>query len=193
MRRHIHIAIKESIRFRKRFKDLGNEYGFVSKRILGDVGELYVIQKLKELGYNFEPRGGHCGCDILLTDQNKKIEVRTSLLKNDGLYPRGILFYGWRILSEGGRRDKFDYLICVAMDDHYKAPKFYVFTSQEAMSVENVRIPRYTRIRKKINIFPSLRVLRLAVKAEPSLVTKKERYFNLNKRKYLNKWSKLKG
>ena len=62
--------------------------------LVGLCGELLVKSKLLENGIPFISKGGgQAGFDIMLKN-GKKIEVRTSLLKNEGIYPKDIMFYG---------------------------------------------------------------------------------------------------
>lgn len=164
----------------------------IPRKMACDLGEFYVLQAMEKMGYDFTHKSGQAGHDILLNDPVKRIEVRTSLLKNEGIYPKGINFYGWRVKDrEAHKEDKFDILICVALDDTFKKPRFYIFTKKEAFSVGDVHIGRFPRIQKKINLFENIEAYKKAIKVKPELVTKFERYFNLNSRLFLNKWDKL--
>jgi len=164
----------------------------IPRKMAGDLGEFYVLQVLQKLRYDCTHISGQAGYDILLNNPTRRIEVRTSLLKNEGIYPKGINFYGWRVKDRGARReDKFDILVCVALDDSFTKPKFYVFTKEEAFSAGDVHIGRFPRIQKKITLFENRVAYQEAIKAKPKLVTKFERYFNQNSRVFLDKWSKL--
>jgi hypothetical protein len=164
----------------------------IPRKMAGDIGEFYVLQAMQKLGYDCTHKSGQVGCDIILNGTARRIEVRTSLLKNEGIYPKGINFYGWRVKDRGARsEDKFDILVCVALDDSFKKPRFYVFTKQEAFSAGDVHIGRFPRIQKKITLFENPTAYKKAIKTKPKLVTKFERYFNLNSKVFLNKWSKL--
>ena len=55
---------------------------------------LLVKSKLAENGIRFLSKGGQAGFNIELKDSGKRIEVRSSLLKNEGIYPRDIMLYG---------------------------------------------------------------------------------------------------
>lgn len=166
----------------------------IPRKMAGDLGEFYVLLAMEKEGYDFTHKSGQAGYDILLNDPAKRIEVRTSLLKNEGIYPKGINFYGWRVKDREARKeDKFDILICVALDSTFKKPKFYIFTKKEAFSAGNVHIGRFPRIQKKINLFENLRAYKKAIEARPKLVTDLERSFNLNSNLFLNKWRKLKA
>lgn len=164
----------------------------IPRKMAGDLGEFYVMLAMKKIGHNFDHKSGQSGCDIILNKPIKRIEVRTSLLKNEGLYPTGINFYGWRVKDRGARKeDKFDILICVALDDTFKKPKFYIFTKKEAFSAGDVHIGRFPRVQKKIALYENMRAFKGAIKTRPKLVTKFERSFNLNSRVFLNRWDKL--
>jgi len=124
---------------------------------------------------------------------NKKIEVRTSLLKNEGIYPdKTICFWGWRIENRHQKKiKKFDYLIGVALDDNFSKPQFYIFTYKEAFSVGNVNIGRVKNVKKKIHLFENKRSYKKAIELKPSLITPYEKQINLNSSKFLNKWNKI--
>jgi len=97
-------AIKSIISFKKTFDNIDQK---IPKKLLGELGEFYVLQKLEKLGFQSEHRGGQGGYDIYLKEVDKKIEVRTSLLKNEGVYPdKTILFWGWRIENRNQKKLK---------------------------------------------------------------------------------------
>jgi len=188
-RNYLH-AIREILRFKKAITPFDSK---IPRKLVGEIGEYYVCYELLSRGYNIVPKGGQGGYDIFLSEIGKRIEVRTSLLKNEGVYPKDIDFYGWRVRNRDQKADnKFDYLIGVALDDSYKNPQYYVFTYKEAFSVGDVDIGRFKNVQKKIYIFNDLRIMKRAIKCKPKLITKYERFINMNKRKFLDKWSKIK-
>lgn len=182
-------AIKEIIKFKKFFNNIEPK---IPNKLKGDIGELYVLRELEKRGFTCEHKGGFAGCDIYMPDVNKRIEVKTSLLKNENIFDRGINFYGWKIQNKNQKRiEKFDILACVALDDEFINPNFYIFTYQEAFSVEDVNIRRYKNIKKKICLFEDRKAFESAKKTKPRLVTKFERFFNRYPRKFLNRWDKI--
>ena len=143
-------AIKILLAFKKSFDGI---YPRIPRKLVGEIGEFYVLQKLQEMGLEPEHKGGQGGYDIYLRKTDKKVEVKTSLLKNEGVYPdKSILFWGWRVENINQKKtNKFDFLIGVALNDHFSKPKFYIFTHKEAFSVGDTLIGRFSNIKKKIH------------------------------------------
>jgi len=161
-------------------------------KLKGDIGELYVLRELRERGYECEERGGQAGCDIYLPCSDTRIEVRTSLLKNEGVYPPGIEFFGWRVQNrDQGSVKKFDILVCVALSRDFSIAKYYIFTHKEAFSVGNVHIGRFNNVKKKIHLFKNMSAFKRAIKSRPELVTAFERRINRNPKSFQNKWMKI--
>ncbi len=157
------------------------------------MGEFYVLKELEERGFKCEHRGGQAGCDIYIEPLNTRIEVRTSLLKNEGIFKAGINFFGWRIQDRKQKKvNKFEILVCVALDDKFIKPDFYIFTHKEAFSVDDVNIGRFPNVKKKICLFENAKALKDAIRTKPELVTRFEKYFNQNSLKFRDKWSKIK-
>ncbi len=118
--------------------------------------------------------------------------MRTSLLKVEGIYSREIKNFVWRVENRNEKRkEKFDILICVALNHDYEKPQFYIFTSKEAFSVEDVSIPRFTGVKKKIHIFENEEAYRNAIACKPAYVTKYERQINTNLKKFFGRWDKV--
>jgi hypothetical protein len=186
-------AIEEIIRFKEAIESI-DPNSKIPKKLVGEVGEFYVLNKLKKLGLKFSHKGGQAGYDILIENNGKKVEVRTSLLKNEGLYPEDIKFFGWRVKNRNQKKDdKFDILIGVALDETFRKPKFYIFTHQEAFSVEDVDIGRFKNVQKKIHLFETPRAYKEAVSSNLNLVTEYERYINEHQTEFRDKWEKIIG
>jgi len=136
----------------------------IPKKLVADLGEFYV---LKELCYRFKevhPKGGQGGYDISVGEYKTRIEVKTSTLKNDGLYDKQMKLWGWTVSRINQKKEyKFDILIGVALDDTWKNPKYYVFTYDEAyVKNTNIELKRFKNIQKKIHIFQNEKDLKLA-------------------------------
>ena len=183
-------AIKTIIKFKKAFDDIDPK---VPRKLVGEIGEFYALQKLEQFGLKPNHKGGHGGYDIYLEKINKRIEVRTSLLKNE-VFPKGINFYGWRVENRNQKKsEKFDYLVCIALDDNFIKPKFYVFTYQQAFEVGDVNIGRFGNIKKKIQLFKDKTTYKNALKSKQSyLITPYEQKINNNPSSFQNKWEKIK-
>lgn len=184
-------AIKAIINFKKNFDKIDPK---TPRKLVGEIGEFYALKELKRLGFEPEHKGGQGGYDIFLKKLNKKIEVRTSLWKNEGVYPdKTIKFWGWRVENQNQKRsEKFDYLIGVGLDDNFSKPKFYIFTYKEAFRVGDITIGRFKNIKKKIHLFETKISFKKAVKSKPKLVSPFERIINANPSRFLNKWKKIK-
>ena len=184
-------AIKAIINFKKIFDKIDPK---TPKKLVGDVGEFYALKKLEKLGLEPEHKGGQGGYDIFLKKINKKIEVRTSLWKNEGVYPdKTIRFWGWRVENQNQKRsEKFDYLVGVGLDDNFSKPKFYIFTYKEAFRVGDITIGRFKNIKKKIHLFETKVAYKKALKSKPKLISLFERKINMEQSKFLNKWNKIK-
>ena len=184
-------AIKTITDFRKAFDVIDPK---TPRRLVGDLGEFYVLQQFKKLGLDPEHKGGHGGYDIYLKKNNKRIEVRTSLLKNEGVYLKEIEFFGWRVENMNQKRsEKFDYLVCVALDDKFIKPKFYIFTYKEAFMVDDVNIGRFKNVKKKIHLFKDIKTYKTALKSKQShLITSYEKKINTKPSLFQDKWRKIK-
>jgi hypothetical protein len=185
-------AVKTIIAFKKAFDDIDPK---TPRKLVGELGEFYALQKLEKLGLRPERKGGQGGYDIYLKGINKRVEVRTSLWKNEGAYPpdKTIRFWGWRVEGRNQKKsEKFDYLVGVGLEDDFSKPKFYVFTYKEAFSVGDTMLGRFNNIKKKIHLFENRWTYRRAVKLKPAFVTPYERRINLNQSKFLNQWKKIK-
>jgi len=184
-------AIKAIIHFKKVFDRIDPK---TPKKLVGEIGEFYVLKELKRLGFEPEHRGGQGGYDIYLKKLDKKIEVRTSLPKNEGVYPdEKILFWGWRVENRNQKKvQKFDYLIGVVLDNNFVKPNFYIFTHKETFRVGDTMIGRFRNIKKKIHLFENKKAYSKALKLKPKLVTSFERRINKFPSLFLNKWEKIK-
>ncbi len=185
-------AIKTIIKFRKTFLKIDKKER-TPDRLCGLLGEYYVLRKLSKLGLKPKHKGGQGGYDISLNGDKVKIEVRTSLLKNEGIYPKGINFWGWAVKRKSQKEIKFDFLIAVALDKNWKA-KFYIFNRKEAVK-SNIKIPRYEKtIEKAVQLFENKTSYMGALKKMPSI--RKNRCIvniNSNPRKFLDRWDKICG
>lgn len=187
------LAIKTIIKFKKDFNRIDPKSS-IPRKLVGELGEFYAMERLKDNGFLPAHKGGQGGYDIYLPDIDKRIEVRTSLLKNEGIFkdPK-MQFYGWRVQNRNQKKEqKFDYLIGVALDDKFLKPKFYIFTYKEAFSVGDVLIGRFNNVKKKISLFKNKVTFKKALEQNPKYVTKFERHINQNPKRFLEKWKKIK-
>lgn len=185
-------AIEAIIAFKNIFDNIDPR---VPKRLVGDIGEFYALQKLEDFGLNPERKGGRSKYDIYLPKVNKKLEIRTSLLFSDvKVFPKKeIRFWGWRVAYWDEKiPKKFDYLICIALDDKFINPSFYIFTYDEAFSVDDVKMERFPNVKKKIFLFENEASYKKALELRPELVTPFEIEINRGPICFLNNWSKIK-
>jgi len=183
--------IKETIRFRRLTLSMGA--GGFSQPLLGKIGEYYVHLELLKRGVRTIEKGGHSKYDLHLPKEPSRdechVEVRTSLLKNEGVYPKDILFYGWRVETKGEKTPfPFDVLIGVALKKDFSDPQFYLFTKKELLQLQKVNMSRFKNVRRKIHLFPDTLTLKKAIAAKPEIVTWFERQINRKRNKYLNRW-----
>jgi hypothetical protein len=192
LRDYMRVKYVEAYRTIRRLVELLSELDErVPTLLVGLCGELLVKSKLAEYGIPFLPKGGQAGFDIVLEASGKRIEVRSSLLKNEGIYPKGIMFYGWKI-KDRGREVKYDYLLCVAFDEGLTNPRFYIFTRDEALQAGDVNIPRFKRVQKKLHLFRSLEEMEKAIRERQNYVTEWEQHVNHNRSRYEHRWEILK-
>lgn len=184
-------AIKTIIDFKNVFDKINPK---IPRKLLGEVGEFYALRELDKLGFGIEHKGGQSGYDIYLKEIDKKIEVRTSLLKNERVYPdETVRFWGWRVENRDQRRGRrFDYLIGVALNDNFSKPKFYIFNYKEAFLVGDVNIGRFGNVKKKIHLFENKQAYKKAIISKPKLITFYEREINRHPARFLNRWDKIK-
>jgi DNA polymerase/3'-5' exonuclease PolX len=125
-----------------------------------------------------------------------KIEVRTSLLKDEGIFSKEkkILNYGWR-LKDKNKDIKFDYMVCVALDIErdIENSKCFVLTQQEVAEAPSIEISRFSKVEKRLWIFQDLDVMNEAKKDSPQYIHQWEENINRNKDQYLleTRWKKL--
>ena len=77
------------------------ETNFMDKKnlLMGFYGELLVLDQLKSKKIDFEYRGGQSRYDIKIKKGNKeiKLEIRTSPLKTERFFSKGIENWGWKV------------------------------------------------------------------------------------------------
>ena len=187
-------AIDTIISFKNQFETLDIEQKKkekVPKKLVSELGEFYVICQLLQRFNDVEPKGGQAPYDIKVGD--KRIEVKTSLLKNEGLYDKQVQFWGWTVQrADQKNNNKFDYLIGVALDSTWKKPTFYIFTFEEAFTKNSdINMKRYPSIRKKIHIFQNEQDLNNTKKKCPLEITDLECKIISNPFDYANQWNKI--
>lgn len=117
-----------------------------------------VWKRLIENDMPFVPIGGQAGYDILLDKtSSNKIEVRTARHRQRSAKDETKI-WSWSAQKWGKRREygaNYDYLICVALGDDLKIEnaRFFLFTQNQVMSMEEVKIPRYGKIRRRITLY----------------------------------------
>ncbi len=157
------------------------------------MGEFYCLKELSNRFKVVQPKGGQGSYDIRVGEHNKRIEVKTSTLKNEGLYDKQVKLWGWTVSRVGQKKEhKFDILLGVALDDSWRKPEYYIFNYDEAyVNNSNVQLKRFKSIQKKIHIFEDKKDLVHAQSISPNEITEREVYFNLHKSEFLNGWDKI--
>ncbi len=187
-------AIKVIVNLKKIFDRLELK---TPKGLVGEIGELYVLEKLQGKRFKVEHKGGQGGYDILIKGStkksDKKVEVKTSRLVQAISYPKGIWLYGWATIRRNQRKEKkFDYLVCVALDDGFCNPRFYIFTRGEAIDHDDVEDRGFSNVKKAIHLFKSKKMYNKAVKGNPKLAKATGGKINCYPEKFLNQWDKIK-
>lgn len=165
----------------------------IPKKLVGDLGEFYVLKELCARFDEVKPKGGQGSFDICVGQYKKRIEVKTSTLKNDGLYDKKMKLWGWTVSRVNQKKEqKFDFLIGVALDDKWKTPVFYVFDYYEAyLKNSNVTLKHFSSIQKKIHIFQNENDLKTAQSLSSSQITDQEVYINLHNSEFIERWDKI--
>lgn len=187
-------AIRRIIRFKEKFDNIDIEYNEkIPEKLKGILGELYVAYKLQKKGFSgIERQRPYSPFDIYLKQFDKKIEVRSSFLKNEGIYPKPIQYYGWTVLRAKEKHPKYDILICVTLDKSLKNPAFYVFDNNDVEKIGEVKL-WMKGVKKKIHLFNDEESYQNAKSTEPKLITEYEKYINENPDKFLDRWDKIKS
>jgi hypothetical protein len=86
-------ASKEVMMLARKVKEVK---GKVPTSLVGLAGEFLVMHKLTQKGLEFGSRGAQAGYDIRLMN-GRKLEVRTSQLKDEGLFSEPVELWGWRL------------------------------------------------------------------------------------------------
>ena len=188
-------AIDLILSFKRDFKSLNihpEKKEKVPKKLVSELGELYVIHELMKHFDNVEPYGGQAKYDIKVGD--KRVEVKTSLLKNDGLYDKQVQFWGWTVIRATQKEmKKFDFLVGVPLKDDWSVEGFYIFSYDEAVTNNTeVKIKRYPSISKKIHIFQNDQDFAKAKQDYPEEVTDLENRIIHTKNDFFNRWDKIK-
>ena len=180
-----------------RLRDLYRKSGLKEpKGLLGELGEFLVIRELLRNGYAFEKKGGQGGYDVLLKNPNRRIEIKTSTLKNNGEYKdKHVRFWGWAIERKSQKqKDKFDYFIGIALDDKIiESSQFYIFSADELRVVGEVNnLGRFRNVKRAVHLFESPDAYVRAIKVSPENARATGGLINENPELFLNKWSKFK-
>jgi len=183
---------RRTVELGKKIADARKE-GKIPTLFVGIAGEFLVMAKLAQRKLPFEIKGGQAGHDFELN--GKKLEVRTSRLKDEGFFSKGknIRNFGWKLKGKG-KDIKFDYVVCVALNEtDVKNSKCYVLTKNEVEEAPPVKLPRFKKVEKRLWIFLDLQTMKKAKIDRPKYVSSWEENINLNRDKFLldNRWKTL--
>lgn len=117
--------------------------------VLGYLGELIVLQKFNDEGYSPVHKGKLSGYDILVRD--KKIEVKTSRLKEDGFKNKN---WGWTLLKKN-QDVKYDIAVCLALNEKLEVEGYYCIDKENLESFKFSH-GQYTNITKGFLKFQNL-------------------------------------
>ena len=189
-------AIQEILRFKTAFDDINIERNEkIPHKLVGELGEFYVLDALQRNGFeDIQHKGGQSGYDIFLKSSGLRIEVKTSLAKNDGIFPKTdpeILTYGWTALKANQDTPKYDILIGVAIDESFANPNFYIFTRETIDQIDEIPLKRYSSVKKRIWLFADHQTYLQALEIKPKAITDFERHLNEHPEEFRDRWDIL--
>ena len=115
--------------------------------VRGYLGELIVLQKLKNEEFEPQHLGNQSGVDIKV--HNFSIDVKTSTLKDDGF---GIDVWGWALLRKG-KKIEYHAAICVALDKKLDVNRYYCIYGEDITSF-NSSHGRFKSVLSRFQKFP---------------------------------------
>jgi len=172
------------------------------KHHLGDWGEKLVLLRLRDHGFEVEPRGGFGAYDIDARrppdDRIIRVEVKTSKWKNEGLRDRdgGPLYYwGWLVKDRDRHELRFDFLVGVAeVARDIRGARFFIFSHAEAAAQPSLK-PRPgvkpKNVEKKIDLFGSKVNFDRARASDLHLFSPLEEQLNTDPSQFEDQWSKI--
>ena len=101
--------------------------------IKGFLGELIVKERLEDAGFEVWHRGNQSGYDlsVWVDDQEFKIDVKTSTLKNE--LSCGRPHWGWALLHSNKKKAiSATHFVCVGLDENFEARRFIIIPSEWA-------------------------------------------------------------
>lgn len=154
-------------------------------------------------------RSGQSGYDLLLGLNGKKsrIEVKTSTLKNEGLWKdkdlpetpecrllRKVYAWGWRFGRKGKYgAEKFDLAVLVALEGregcdpfNWNLEHFFTIPESEFRRLEEKKTPHFTSVRRSIYLFENPRHVTILRRKYPDFVKSFDEYFNKSSGLYLD-------
>ena len=174
---------KECVRLANEIKSIKNRR---PPYLAGLAGEFLVMQKLHDRGLKPKPMGAQSGYDIQLED-GKRVEVRTSQSKREGVQARekDVVDWGWR-LKNRGKENKFDYVVCVALDErNIEDSECYMLSADEVDRAPSTTLPRFKKVEKKLWIYRSREAMDDIRRKNPQYLSDWEIEINQNRSKYL--------
>jgi hypothetical protein len=119
-------ALTETIKALRDLRHDRNASGLIS-HVVGFIGELIVLDKLKEEGVNAEHIGGRSWYDIKCGDS--KIEVKTSKIREDDPWCDNVKYWGWGLRRKVQRNNLCSHVICVQLDEGFSAMGFQIIAN----------------------------------------------------------------
>jgi len=114
---------KESLKILKRLVTLMEKNDFGNGNVRAKYAEMYVADKLRK----YNPQIGYerdvTNSDIYLSDMKKRIEVKSSIFKED--------YWDWAFSPKQIKNEKFDYCVLIGFNDKGIIKKIFVMTYEE--------------------------------------------------------------
>lgn len=115
-------------------------------------GELIVRRQLESEGFVVEHYGNQAGYDLFIKDQNLKIDVKTSVLKDE--FKWGIEYWGWALVHESKQKEiTATHFVCLGCDRELNAKIFVVIPTEITRKFPK-GIRQFSKVKHGLIVFP---------------------------------------
>ena len=162
--------------------------------VMGYFGELVVRNELKKREIPYTAKGGQGGYDILAN--GKKLEVRTSQLKQERCFPKHIKAWGWKLQARDVRKDKkpvplkYDLISLVKLNDDWDQYDIFLFSKEEVEKMDEIHYGGYQTVARGIYLFPD-KIEKVLPDDKNEMISGQCVEFNWNPKAHLIDWKKF--
>lgn len=97
--------------------------------VKGYLGELLVLQKLRDEGLQVVQRGNQSGYDLEAGEYKIDVKLSTTKFEVDRVTPS----FGWALVHQNKKRDlTCTHFVCAALDEKYEVAAFYIVPQASA-------------------------------------------------------------